>query len=647
MSLPTQWQEPLPGSDREITTVLVNQVGLYSASYGLVYRHDPWTGKILQTNPLTGYGSHEIRLAAPNGGTLLLVGINGHVVAMDPLSLGIKWERSLPSSGHEVVSLLVDFDKICAGSNGYVYRLDLGGEVKAMNSLSGYGDHETRLALNDNADVLFVGINGYVAALPSEQLDTILWYNDMKGSGHGVTSVAGGVGVVYAGCNGYVYRIDGSGKTTHTNNLSGTGEDEVRFATDDIRTHLWVGTNGYGIALRPDDVTTIFSESLPGSGYSVTDVADGDEVVFFANNGYVFCLDLEGKVIGTSDLPGLGKAETRLSVNSATELIVGINGNCVALTLPGFPQKYGPWMANMAAKIGPKPLRKVAIPGTHDSCTNLITSSSQLGLDNPGWRETINGLPFVREIQKAIMAEWALAQPLDVTRQLEAGIRYLDLRLQNSDRDREQNFTHGLVSGPLDDLVAQVSGYMTASGNDKEIIVLDFNHFYGFTTKAHQAVIERLLQTFGNRLAPASLGLDVTVDELWASTYRIIVFYDDTFTVSVTPFLWPQNRISSPWPDTADPTTLFNTLGSEVAKLPVSTFFVLQGVLTPDLNSILNGLVPATSAPDSLKTLAGLANGQLVKRLQNDWKSKGINIVICDWFNLAPGYVDTVVKLNT
>ena len=28
-------------------------------------------------------------------------------------------------------------------------------------------------------------------------------------------------------------------------------------------------------------------------------------------------------------------------------------------------------------------------------------------------------------------------------------------------------------------------------------------------------------------------------------------------------------------------------------------------------------------------------------------KSKGINIVICDWFNLAASYVDAVVKCNT
>ena len=598
MSLPIQWQEPLPDPGRDITTVLVTQVGLYSASDGYVYRHDPWTGKILKRNPLTGYGSHEIRLATANSGTLLLVGTNGYVVAMDAISLGIEWGTSLPGSGYEVVSLLVESDDIYAGTNGYVYRLDLRGDVKASNSLSGYGEDETRLALSDNAQVLFVGINGYVAALPSEKLDTILWYNDMQGSGNGVTSVAGGVGVVYAGCNGYVFRIDGSGKTTHTNNLSGTGRHEVRFATDDIRTHLWVGTNGYGIALRPDNVATIFSESLPGSGYSVTDVADGDEVAFFANNGYVFCMDLKGNVIGTNNLPGLGGAETRLSVNSATELIVGINGNCVALTLPGFPQQYGPWMANMAAKIGPKPLRKVAIPGTHDSCTNLITSSSQLGLDNPKWREIIDGLPLAEAYQKAIMADWSLAQPLDVTRQLEAGIRYLDLRLQNSNEDRDQEFTHGLVSGPLDDLVAQVRRYITASGNDKEIIILDFNHFYGFTTEAHRTVTSMLWLTFGKKLAPASLGLEVTVNELWASTYRIIAFYNDSYTVSITPFLWPMSRISSPWPNTADPTTLFDTLESEVAKLPVSTFFVLQGVLTPDVNSILNGLLHATSAPD-------------------------------------------------
>lgn len=228
----------------------------------------------------------------------------------------------------------------------------------------------------------------------------------------------------------------------------------------------------------------------------------------------------------------------------------------------------------MAAKIGSKPLRKVAIPGTHDSCTNLITNSSRIGLDNQDWMKDIDKLPIGRQYIKGVMARWAVAQPLDVTRQLEAGIRYFDLRLQNSDSDTQQDFVHGLVSGPLDKFIDQVRAYMSASGNDKEIIMLDFNHFYGFTDNAHQLVVNKLSIAFGNKLAPTSLGVDITMNELWKSTHRIITFYDNSSVVSRIPFLWPSNRIPSFWPNTAVPAVLFKKLESEIPQLPIKSTFM-------------------------------------------------------------------------
>ncbi|EDR05916.1 uncharacterized protein LACBIDRAFT_329421 [Laccaria bicolor S238N-H82] len=270
MSLLTQWQTSLPGSGYEVTTVLANQKAVYAGSNGYVYLLDCLKGSVLATNTLSGMGDHEIRLAQPEDGSLLLVGTNGYVLGLDPTSLNTLWQTSLLHCGYEVVSVLCANGSAFAGCNGYVYRLDQGsGEVLSTNSLVGRGDYE-----------------------------------------------------------------ESTGSVLHQNRLSGTGEDEVRLALDPAAAHLYAGTDGYGIGLRPDNLDTIYSVSLPGSGYSVTDVVAGNQVAFFANNGYVFQLDVAGNVDDKNALAGRGYSETRLAItlNTPTQIFVGIHGYALGLS---------------------------------------------------------------------------------------------------------------------------------------------------------------------------------------------------------------------------------------------------------------------------------------------------------------------------
>lgn len=338
MSFSMQWQKQLSDPRSHITTVLVNHIGLYSASNGYVCRHDPLTDENLSQTSLRAYGTCEVRLAAPASGELLVVGINGHIAAMDPTSLEIQWVRSLPKTENGTVILLIESTYIYTTCKSYIRCLDLQtGQILAGIGLSRYDFTDLQLALSDDSSVLFLGMNVHVLALPAPQLDTVLWCCELSGVDKGVTSVIHGAGVVYAGYDGCVFRIESSsGKITHINNLGDIGKSEIRFAVNDLRNHLWVGTNGYGIALQPNDIATIFSEKLSESDRSITEVVEGDGVAYFANNGYVSCLGLNGRLVRSSKLPFSGKAETRLSVNRATELVVGINGHCMLFTLPEF-----------------------------------------------------------------------------------------------------------------------------------------------------------------------------------------------------------------------------------------------------------------------------------------------------------------------
>ena len=332
MPLLNLWQTSLPGSSNEVTSVLVNQTGVYYAgSSGCVYLLDCLKGSVLAMNTLSGIGDHEVRLAQPQDGSLLLVGTNGYVLGLNPASLNTSWQTSLPDCGYDVVSVLCANGSVFAGCNGYVYRLHQGtGEVLSANSLAGRGDHEVRLGISLDFSTFFVGINGYALGMDPTNLTTS-WETSLPGCGYGITSIIGGVKVAYAGCNGQVYQLqESTGSVLHQNGLSGAGEDEVRMALDPTAAHLYVGTNGYGIGLHPDNLATAYSVSLPGSGYSVTDVVASNEVAFFANNGYVFQLDVAGNVDDKNSLVGSGSHETRLAI-TATRLFVGINGYTLGL----------------------------------------------------------------------------------------------------------------------------------------------------------------------------------------------------------------------------------------------------------------------------------------------------------------------------
>ncbi|KAF7340893.1 Phosphatidylinositol-specific phospholipase C domain-containing protein [Mycena sanguinolenta] len=640
-SLVTAWQTSLPSSGYDIVSPVVIQNNVYMASNGYVYRLDFYSGVVIATNGLEGRGHNEVRLAASADGSFLFVGTDGYVLSLNPTTLDTLWQTSLPGCGYNIVSVLHTGGIVYAGSNGYVYRLDpSNGQVLYTNGLDGLGHNEVRLAMTLANDVLLVGTYGYCVGLSPSNLAT-LWERSLPGCGYDITSVAGGNGCGYAACAGYVYQLNASnGNVTNQNNLSGTGKSEVRLALRGDGVHLFVGTNGYGISLSASNLSTIYSISLPGSGYTITDVAPGTTTAFFANNGYVFQLNDAGNIVSTNSLPGLGEHETRLAASASADvrIFAGINGYGVGLFAVS-PQPHDAWMSALASTIGPKMLREVKIPGTHDSATYAITPLSSIGKDMPDWLEYIQLLPLPGNTIQTVMSLWSVAQTVDFTGQLKAGIRYFDLRVQGS----SLNFVHGLVSAPVTDLLTQLSAYLSTAGNDKEVVLLDFNHFYDMKPADHANLVSMLQTTFGNKLAPASLGANVTLNQLWSTSYRIIIFYDDAATVGANPFLWSQSTISSPWPNVQDVGALNGALARELPN-KLSTFFVLQGILTPNGAMIALGLVGV--GPRSLTAVAQAVTPAVVGWL-SQWTDQGINIVICDWFNCTNAYVDILLQMNS
>ncbi|KAB2569714.1 hypothetical protein BFW01_g1723 [Lasiodiplodia theobromae] len=198
-----------------IVTPLVNRQGIYAGNVGQVALI-PRDGTVAVHNDLPGLSTDEVRLAAPDDASLVVAGLHGHVVALDPVSLKERWRtNSLPDSGGEVVSVLCAAGQIYAGCNGYVFRFDPSGpQIKEQHYLD-QGSHEVRLAMNHSESILFASYNSVVLALDPETLKE-KWHKEMTEAGRSVVSIVSGKDVVsgknfvYAGCRGYVYMFDES-----------------------------------------------------------------------------------------------------------------------------------------------------------------------------------------------------------------------------------------------------------------------------------------------------------------------------------------------------------------------------------------------------------------------------------------------------
>jgi len=199
----------LPGCGYDNVSLLVTKNHIYAGSQGYVYQMD-LQGENLVSNNLPERGYHPISLALT--AHHLVAGTYGYVtlVPLDDFDDGdANINISLPGCGYENVTVLTYENHIYAGSNGYIYQLDQDGANMVVNNLPGRGYHEIRLTIY--FEQLIVGIDGYVVGVFLNDFG-----NSNKNKNIYLKEARSGIVTVlfnqenaklYAGCNGYVYRI--------------------------------------------------------------------------------------------------------------------------------------------------------------------------------------------------------------------------------------------------------------------------------------------------------------------------------------------------------------------------------------------------------------------------------------------------------
>ncbi|VDN96369.1 unnamed protein product [Rodentolepis nana] len=252
--------------------------------------------------------------------------------------------------------------------------------------------------------------------------------------------------------------------------------------------------------------------------------------------------------------------------------------------------------------------------------------------------------------------KWTVTQRTNLTTQLQSGIRYFDFRVafkregckgiqSNASMEIYPCFyiVHGQYANRVDVELEEIKSYLL--DHPKEVVIIDFQHFYKFDTAANAVFVEMVEKIFGDTLEPYRSKIP-SLTELWSRKKQIIVIgHKKTLPTEEegVSLIWPRSKIAQPWPNIRNPKSLKKYLGKfheiRMSKTDSDSFFVFQGILSPNMEFIM-------SHPfSSVEKLAKKANVEVEKWLDDLEYLRGI--VITDFSILGfPNFARSVFSMN-
>ena len=158
--------------------------------------------------------------------------------------------------------------------------------------------------------------------------------------------------------------------------------------------------------------------------------------------------------------------------------------------------------------------------GAHDSFTYRLSDPLCHGAS------CIAHLDCSRNLTK----KWAITQKMNATEQLKAGYRYYDFRVGFDCKQLIYRVCHTLMGDNIEGIMVEISDFL--SDHSKEVVLLDFNHFYGMDAEKHARLLDMIIDTYGSKLCPAGIPNDITLDYMWQNGYQVLVFYHDDLAFS-------------------------------------------------------------------------------------------------------------------
>uniref|UniRef100_A0A1I8ESN4 PLCXc domain-containing protein n=1 Tax=Wuchereria bancrofti TaxID=6293 RepID=A0A1I8ESN4_WUCBA len=311
------------------------------------------------------------------------------------------------------------------------------------------------------------------------------------------------------------------------------------------------------------------------------------------------------------------------------------------------------WMSELPAAARDKPIMTLAIPGSHLSGTCNLKEDSEITPDQTWCVRVLDSNDMIR---KAVY-NWSRVQTISIKQQLEAGIRFLDVQVAYINEDIY--VVHGLRSMEI-----RVDDFLSV--HQKEIVLIDINHFYEFREQHHDKLLDMISNLFGDRLinrpTTTRTAMNYTLNKIWSSTGRVcfyvIIFYQPPLpsmretdinghagpsdTIKLPNHVWSRQFIRSPWPKTDDAKRMVDDVGNILqTRVLEDGFQVCQAIVTLTVNSIIRQPTGTFEA----------RFGRRATRVLVDWLRQNghsyrsnINVILADFVD--EDFCNTVIDLN-
>lgn len=249
-------------------------------------------------------------------------------------------------------------------------------------------------------------------------------------------------------------------------------------------------------------------------------------------------------------------------------------------------------------------------------------------------------MPYGRQI----IRRWALTQRLNMCEQLEAGIRYFDMRISvpNCSLVKGIRVLHALYGRELQAALTEINDFLKK--HPKEVIILDFNHFYNFDTESCKSFLKILESSFGlNRFCPRRQATEVSLNYMWENSYQIIAICANLTCTGETNWVWGSECILSPYPNVNRLDLLFQILEETMKhhrEAPLNRFYVTQAILTARIRDVCLHLFSSLE-----EVFARKCTQKAITWISDYPKPSSFNIIICDFVEID-NYCKSVIGLN-
>ncbi|XP_069101288.1 PI-PLC X domain-containing protein 3-like [Argopecten irradians] len=299
--------------------------------------------------------------------------------------------------------------------------------------------------------------------------------------------------------------------------------------------------------------------------------------------------------------------------------------------------KLTDWMSHLPASCVQTPLDQLAIPGSHDTFSYTVSPSGDVGPDGPSYIKTL--VRLFGTVGKNVLYHWSVTQSLNVSQQLQHGIRYLDCRVCWSSKTNDFRFLHGLIGATVSACLDEVNVFLEK--HPKEVVILDFNHFYSMSNTDHVNLLTLLTDKLGSKMYPYNEKVTVTLEKIWERNLQIICIYQNDIVKGNQTF-WPGATIRSLWANTPNIDVLMSVLEKKyMSGRHNNGFYSWQGVVTPSTCTVFCNI--CSSLKDLLDTKLAPV---FVSWLRNKKTGiNGINVCTMDFVEEA-NYISNVIQLN-